>query len=100
VDLPPSTPECYEDASAGPNPAATHDCGWPAGWVRKLAWAGAEDKWPTAFKLLGEYQINNAIQQELLLEIDVNNVPAEEAIEAWMDENPDIWQSWITAAQG
>lgn len=98
IDLPKSTPECYEDSSAGPNPNATHDCGWPSGWVRKLAWSGAKDKWPTAYKFLDIYEITNAIQEQLLLEIDVNGTPAEEAINGWMDENQDIWQAWINAA--
>lgn len=98
IDLPPSSEACYEDASAGPNPDATHDCGWPAGWVRKLAWAGAEDKWPAAFRLLEAYKIDNSIQEELVLEIDVNGVSQEEAVAAWMEENTEVWQGWIDAA--
>jgi glycine betaine/proline transport system substrate-binding protein len=98
VDLPTSDAACYDDASSGPNPEATHDCGWPSGWVRKIAWTGAEEKWPAAFRFLDAFQVNNDIQQELVFAIDVNGVPQEEAISTWMEANEAIWQGWIDAA--
>lgn len=98
IDLPKSTSACYKDASSGPNPDATHDCGWPAGWVRKLAWSGTKNKWPAAFKFLSEYKISNKIQQQLLLAIDVDGIPAKDAISKWMDSNTATWQAWIDTA--
>ena len=98
IDLPPNSRACYDDAAAGPNPNATHDCGWPSGWVRKLAWAGTQQKWPAAYRLLADYKISNEIQQKLLLTIDVDGLSEEQAIEAWMTENQTLWQSWIDAA--
>lgn len=98
VDMPPSSAACYEDAAAGPNPDATHDCNWPSGWVRKLAWAGTEEKWPGAFRLLKAFQIDNAIQEKLVLQIDVGGLSEEEAVANWMEENPDIWRGWIADA--
>ena len=98
VDLPKSEPACYDDPSWGPNPDAVKDCGWPSGWVRKLGWAGMEDKWPGAFAFLKNYQVTNAIQEQLMMEIDVNGTPADQAIAAWMDAHPDVWQAWITGA--
>lgn len=98
VELPESTDACYEDPSWGPNPDMTHDCGWPAGWVRKVAWKGMEDKWPAAHEFLRIYQIDNSIQGELMFQVDVEEVPLEEAVEEWMAGNEDIWQGWISAA--
>lgn len=98
VDMPASSDACYSDASHGPNPDATHDCNWPSGWVRKLAWAGAEDKWPAAYRFLDAYEIDNSIQEALVLEIDVNGVSQEDAVATWMENNSDVWQAWIDAA--
>ena len=96
--MPASSDACYSDASHGPNPDATHDCNWPSGWVRKLAWAGAEDKWPAAYRFLDAYEIDNSIQEALVLEIDVNGVSQEDAVATWMENNSDVWQAWIDAA--
>ncbi|MDD9727708.1 ABC transporter substrate-binding protein [Roseovarius sp. SK2] len=98
IELPESSDECYEDAAVGPNPDATHDCGWPTGWVRKLAWAGTEGKWPAAYRFLDTFQIDNATQEQLVLEIDVNGVSQEDAIAAWMHANQATWQGWIESA--
>lgn len=98
VEMPASTPACYDDPSVGPNPNATHDCNWPSGWVRKLAWSGTEEKWPAAYRFLKEFQIDNDIQEALVLEIDANGVNEEDAVAAWMEENSDLWQGWIDAA--
>ena len=39
---------CFDDASWGPNPNMTGDCGKPYGWIKKMAWAGGEKVWPCA----------------------------------------------------
>lgn len=100
VELPESAPECYEDPSWGSNSGKTHDCGWPAGWVRKVAWAGMEDKWPTAHRFLRIYEIDNDIQAKLMYQIDVEDVSLEEAVESWMADNRDTWQGWISEVTG
>ena len=98
VDLPESAPACYSDPAYGPNPDATHDCGWPSGWVRKVAWVGMEDKWPGAYRLLKTYRIDNSIQAEIMFEVDVQGTAIEDAVATWMSENKDIWQQWIDQA--
>lgn len=100
VDLPESTPECYEDPSWGPNPDATHDCGWPAGWVRKVAWKGMQDTWPGAYEFLNAYRIDNDIQGKLMYEVDVNEKSAEDAVAEWMAANEGTWRQWIDQADG
>jgi glycine betaine/proline transport system substrate-binding protein len=98
VELPESAPDCYGDPSWGPNPDRTHDCGWPAGWVRKVAWSGMEDKWPGAYRFLRVYQIDNAIQGRLMYRIDVEEVPLEKAVSEWMSNNRGTWEAWIAKA--
>jgi len=100
VDLPESAPECYEDPSWGINPNMTHDCGWPTGWVRKVAWSGMEDKWPAAHRFLQAYQIDNAVQEKLMFAIDVEDASLEEAVADWMSRNEDTWRTWISTALG
>jgi len=98
VDLPESTDACYDDPSWGSNPDAVKDCGWPTGWVRKLAWSGTKETWPDAYAFLDAYQVTNEIQEALMMQIDVDGIPEDEAISAWMDANSDIWQRWISDA--
>ena len=53
VEFPEYFEGCKEDASKGPNPDATYDCGNPAdGYLKKAAWDGMKDKWPAAYKTL------------------------------------------------
>lgn len=99
VKLPPSTDACYTDPKVGVNPDATHDCGWPNGWVRKLGWIGLQDKWPGAYRLLKAFTITTEMQDEIALDIDINNMPIDQAIDKWMKANPSVWQGWIAAAK-
>ena len=46
VEFPEYEAACYTDATWGSNPDATHDCGKPFGWIKKVGWAGGEEKWP------------------------------------------------------
>jgi len=98
LKLPPSTPECYTDPKVGPNPNATHDCGWPDGWVKKLAWSGMKDKWPKAYRMLKNFQIDTDTQNKIAAQIDLKGVPIEKAVATWMDANPKVWHHWIDAA--
>ncbi|QKP76956.1 ABC transporter substrate-binding protein [Methyloligella sp. GL2] len=98
VELPKSEPACYDDPKWGPNPDATHDCGWPQGWVRKLGWAGTEKKWPRAYRFLEAYKIDNKLQEDLLLKIDFEGEDLDKAVAEWMDANPDVWKAWVAKA--
>ncbi|GLK69744.1 ABC transporter substrate-binding protein [Hansschlegelia plantiphila] len=97
VKLPESTPECYTDPKVGPNPDATHDCGWPNGWVKKLGWVGLKDKWPGAYKMLKAFSITTEDQNEIALQVDQDHVPIEQAVSKWLDAHPKVWQSWKEA---
>ena len=60
VQFPEYTPECYTDPKWGSNPDMAYDCGKPHGEIWKYAWSGMKDKWPVAYKVAKNYQIDAA----------------------------------------
>lgn len=98
VALPEGTPECYEDPSWGPNPAATADCDFIPTRIFKAAWAGFEETWPAAYEILEAYQLTTEQQQPLMGAIDVDGRSVEEVAAEWVDANEAIWKPWVEAA--
>lgn len=64
----------------------------------KAGWPGMKDKWPMAHQFLKNYQINGEIQAELMLQIDHEGVPLEEAVGTWVEENRDFWEPMVPTA--
>lgn len=101
VEFPPHVEGCQDDPAAGPNPDATYDCGNPTdGWLKKAAWAGMEDEWPKAFDLLKQIGFTNPQIAEMAKLVDVDELEPEEAAEAWMEENEQVWKPWIESIEG
>lgn len=95
VNFPEPEPACFEDASWGPNPNATGDCGAPhSGWLKKAAWKGVADKWPDAWKVMQKVNFTNAQIAAASLMVDVDGLSVEAAADKWMAENPDVVNSW------
>lgn len=95
VDFPEPAPECFTDASWGPNPNATGDCGAPrGGWLKKAAWSGMEEKWPKAFSVLQNVNFDNAQIAAAALMVDVDGLSPEEAAEKWAMDNADVVAGW------
>jgi ABC-type proline/glycine betaine transport system substrate-binding protein len=40
-------------------------------------------------------KLSNGQQAPMILDVDVNGMTVEEAVEKWMTENEDVWRSWI-----
>ena len=95
VKFPPYDKACYEDASAGINPDATHDCGKPTGAIWKVVWAGLKDKWPGAHKAIGAYKMDNAEMGALVSKVDLDGQTAEQVAVEWMAANEQRWSEWI-----
>lgn len=95
VAFPPFTPECYTDAAAGVNPAATHDCGKPRGPIWKVGWAGLADKWPGAAKAVEAFTLDNAAMGAMITRVDLDGAPLESVVDDWMTENEAVWAAWI-----
>ena len=66
--------------------------------VFKAAWPGLKDKWPTAYKFLKVYQLDNQIQQVLMNKIDNEGQDPVKATKAWVDSNKDYWEPMVDKA--
>ena len=96
VDFPEPTEACFEDASWGPNPNATGDCGAPrGGWLKKGAWEGMADTWPKAWDVLQKVNFSNAQIAAAALMVDVDGLSPEEAAEKWAEDNAAVVASWV-----
>lgn len=91
VELPPVTDECL-DAQAN-NPEAV-DCDYPEDVLLKIAWPGLEELAPDAYQFILNFNYTNDDQVFMLGEID-EGMSVEEAAQAWIDENQDVWREWI-----
>lgn len=96
VDFPEPEPACFDDASWGPNPNATGDCGAPSqAWLKKAAWSGMEEEWPGAWKILQNVNFDNAQIARAALLVDVDGMSPEEAAAKWIMENQGVVDSWL-----
>ncbi len=98
VELPPGEDACFEDASWGPNPNATHDCDFAPARIFKIGWGGMEDKWPAAYAILDAYTLAVEVQQPIMGQVDVDGMDVEAAVAAWMSGNEATWRPIIEAA--
>lgn len=87
VELPPYTDECFANGS--------YACEKPAGPILKLAWNGAKDKWPHAYKIIESIKLDNKEYGEALIEIALNGKSVPEVVDAWMEKNKDRWTAWL-----
>ena len=100
VDLPAYEEGCDTDPAWGMNPDATHDCGVFKPETMKIAWSGFQERWPAAWDLLSSYQLDNASQEAMMYEIDVEGADIVEVTGQWLEDNEDRWSSWVSSAMG
>lgn len=98
VDLPPGTPECYEDASVGPNPDATGDCDFLPTRVFKITWSGFTEQWPAAAEILAAYEMMTEDQQPMMGLVDNDGQSVEEVAAAYVAEHAEAISAMIAAA--
>ncbi len=94
VKFPPYTPECYSDPSVGMNPNAAYDCGKPTGPIWKVAWAGVEDKWPGAARMIRGFNISNEDMGALVAQVDLEGMSVDDAVAGWLAANESNWSTW------
>ncbi|MDF2371076.1 MAG: ABC transporter substrate-binding protein [Rhizobiaceae bacterium] len=95
IKFPPYSAECYQDPSVGINPNAAYDCGKPTGPIWKVSWAGLEDKWPGAAKIIKDYTLTNADMGALVTKVDLDGVSIDAAADEWIAANEAAWSKWL-----
>jgi glycine betaine/proline transport system substrate-binding protein len=99
VEFPTWVEGCNEDASVGPNPDKTYDCGNPAsGYLKIAAWDGMKGKWPAAYKTLTQVSFTNPQIAEMAKMVDIDEMEPEDAASAWLEANKDVWSGWTQPA--
>ena len=96
VQFPEYEDACYNDAAWGVNPDKAYDCGKPYGWIKKMAWAEGEKKWPCAYQVVRNYQMDAKTLGALVGEVDLDAKPVEEVAKAWIDANETTWKAWAS----
>lgn len=98
VDLPVAEAACYEDASWGPNPNAVGDCGVPALTSVKAVIKGVKTRWPAAYKLIEDFQMDNDTLAALLITVERDGRPVAEAVAEWAAANEESWRPLVDSA--
>jgi len=98
TEFPPYQAGCDTDPKLGMTPDNVNDCGFEQAHIEKIVWHGFQSKWPAAYKLLQAFQLDNATQNRLMLDIDQKSRPLEQVIAEWMNANEKTWKAWVDAA--
>jgi glycine betaine/proline transport system substrate-binding protein len=94
VEFPKYTKECYDDPAWGINKEMKYDCAKPTGPIYKAAWAGMKDKWPGAYAILKDYQMDNATIGALAARVDIDGEKVEDVAADWVAKNEATWKTW------
>lgn len=94
VQFPEYTDECYKDASWGINPDAQYDCGKPHGILHKAASTAGEAKWPKAYAIMRNMQLNDEQYAALISRLELDGLPLQQVANEWLDANEAIWTKW------
>jgi glycine betaine/proline transport system substrate-binding protein len=93
VQLPAFDEECEE--AARERDGEGYDCDYANDVLFKAFWLGLEDKAPAAFKFLSRFEYTTDDQQEIAFQVDSEGVPMREAAARWIEDNPDVWRTWL-----
>jgi glycine betaine/proline transport system substrate-binding protein len=98
VEFPKYEAACYEDPTWGVNPNGLYDCGKPEGWIKKMAWAGGEAKWPCAYDIVRKFTMDGDEVGNLVYKTDVEGMSIEDAAMEWAKANEAKWKEWAACA--
>jgi glycine betaine/proline transport system substrate-binding protein len=96
VQFPEYEDACYNDPKWGTNPDKAYDCGKPHGWIKKMAWAEGEKKWPCAYDVVKKYQMDGQTLGKLVGEVDLDGKSIEDVAKAWLEANEPTWKGWAS----
>jgi glycine betaine/proline transport system substrate-binding protein len=98
VEFPKYEPACYEDPAWGVNPNGLYDCGKPEGWIKKMAWAEGEAKWPCAYEIVRNFTMDGNEVGQLVYKVDVEGQSVEDVAMEWATGNEAKWRAWAACA--
>lgn len=96
INWPTDAKECEEKGGLAAGTMSV--CGFHQANVLKIVWKGFKDKWPAAYALIEQFQMTNAQQNPLILEIDNKGRKLEEVTDEFVAQNEAIWKPWVEAA--
>ncbi|QVQ55178.1 ABC transporter substrate-binding protein [Spiractinospora alimapuensis] len=88
VELPPYEDGCDADPDQVP-------CGYPAYDLNKIFRAGFTEDGGSAYEFLDNWQWTNDDQNAVAQLIADEGMDPEEAAGQWVEDNPEVWESWI-----
>ena len=94
IEFPPYSAECYNDPSVGVNPDMAYDCAKPRGPIWKVAWAGVKDKWPGAYNMIRNFELNNDEMGQMITAIDLEGQKLDAVVADWLANNQSRWKAW------
>lgn len=98
VELPEAEAACFEDASWGPNANAVGDCGFPAITAVKAVIKGLKPRWPAAYILIENFQMDNDTLAALLTAVERDGRPVADAVADWAAANEESWRPLVESA--
>lgn len=66
--------------------------------VSKVVWSGFGEKWPAAYELLKQFQMQAEDQQKMMLRVDQNGDKVDVVARDWIEANEATWKPWVDAA--
>jgi glycine betaine/proline transport system substrate-binding protein len=76
-----------------------YDCGKPEGWIKKMAWAEGEAKWPCAYDIVRNFTMDSDEVGQLVYQVDVEGQSVEDVAMQWAKDNEAKWRGWAACAE-
>jgi glycine betaine/proline transport system substrate-binding protein len=93
VELPEYSEECYEGVADGDNSGVA--CDYPPDNLFKIVSSDLAERAPEAYNLIRNFNYSADDQISMIAAVDLEGLSFEEAAQAWVDENEDIWRAWL-----
>jgi glycine betaine/proline transport system substrate-binding protein len=90
VELPLYSDSCYAEADSG-----GVACDYPGDELFKIFWSGLAEAAPDAHTLLSNMNYTTDAQIEMIAAVEIDGQSVEDAAQAWVDANEDVWSTWL-----
>ena len=90
VELPAYSDDCYAKADSG-----GVDCDYPGDDLFKIFWSGLAEAAPDAHTLLANMNYSTEDQISMIAAVEIDGQSVEDAAQAWIDANEDVWRTWL-----